>query len=156
MFAVLFFFFLSLSSSVSPNSIYQVWPWLPGHLQVTEPWLAFLQENDFGLGIYTAAPEVQSASGTTFNMVAGFAGAKGSGGTADSPTGYMAPVAATDLAGDGTWSYSFSVIIGNVADIRSAACALWRNDWLNASGTATRQGPAAGAGEARSLPVRFR
>jgi len=103
------------------------WPWVPGHLQVTEPWLAFLQEsNDFGVGVYTGAPEASSGGGSLFHFDAGFAGTKGVGGSNDSPTGYMAPIGTVDLPGDGQWSYGFSLVLGDVADIRAKVCEIWR------------------------------
>jgi hypothetical protein len=108
-----------------------VWPWLPGHVSVTEPWMALLQEarvGDFGVGVYSGAPEVSPDGGASFSFDAGFAGEKGSGGTGDSPTGYMAPIATTDLPGKGAWAYGFALILGNVGDIRTKACELWLSD----------------------------
>jgi hypothetical protein len=101
-----------------------VWPWLPGHLNVSEPWIAFIQANDFGLGIYSGSiPEVRS--GASFRFDAGFYGSKGAGGTKDSATGYYAPIASTDIPGKGTWSYMYTLLVGDVDDIRANACRLW-------------------------------
>ena len=80
------------------------------HWQATENWVAHLNENDFGLGIYT--PEVQS-------YIGGFYGKKGKGGTKDVPTGYCAPVLKEILDHNIVYDYSYNLIIGSLQEIRA-------------------------------------
>lgn len=107
-------------------------PWVPGVLSsLTEPWLAFTQANNFGLGVW-------SKQATQF--IAGFSGKKGAGGTKDEPTGYIAPLSTEAIAWDSHYEYTFALIMGNLPDIRNTACALSGYDvdtrGLNATATA--------------------
>ena len=61
---------------------------------------------------------VNSAVGT---FLGGFAGPPGKGGPMDSPTGYIAPVDQITLPAKGTYSYTFHLVLGNLATIRSYA-----------------------------------
>lgn len=98
----------------------KAFPWVPGRVNgLTEPVLSLIQENGFGLGVYSSAME---------HFIAGFSGKKGSGGTKDGPTGYIAPVATKSLAYNEKWSYDFALVIGNLADIRAKACGLAAQD----------------------------
>lgn len=94
-------------------------PWVPGRLDVlTEPVLTLLAPNDFGLGVYSSAME---------HFIAGFAGgegAKGSGGTKDGQTGYIAPVASRALGYNERFEYTYAIVLGNLPDIRAKACQL--------------------------------
>jgi hypothetical protein len=47
-----------------------------------------------------------------------------SGGTKDSATGYIAPLSNEALAWDASYTYRYALIMGNLPDIRSIACAL--------------------------------
>lgn len=97
-------------------------PWLPGHIDtMTEPVLSLVQKNGFGLGVYSSA---------TTKYIAGFSGTKGSGGTKDGSTGYIAPVAVKALAWNEKYTYSFALVIGNLPDIRNKACKLAALDRL--------------------------
>jgi len=80
------------------------------HWQATENWVAHLNDNDFGLGIYT--PEVQS-------YIGGFYGKKGVGGTKDSPTGYCAPILKEILDHNIVYDYSYNLCVGTLQDIRN-------------------------------------
>ena len=51
----------------------------------------------------------------------GGAGDKGEGGPSDSSTGYMAPVAMVSLPPDGTYAYTFYLVLGDVDTIRAYA-----------------------------------
>jgi len=82
------------------------------HWQATENWVAHLNENDFGLGIYT--PEVQS-------YIGGFYGKKGVGGTKDAPTGYCAPILKEILDHNIVYDYSYSLCVGSLEQIRNMA-----------------------------------
>jgi hypothetical protein len=64
--------------------------WILGEFTPTEHWAALLNQDNFGLGVV-------NLEAPTF--LGGFAGAKGSGGSLDSPTGYIAPVKAVQLPG---------------------------------------------------------
>lgn len=92
----------------------KAFPWIPGSVDtVTEPVLALVQKNGFGLGVYSSAAT---------KFVAGFSGTKGSGGTKDGSTGYIAPVAVKALAWNEKYTYTFGLVLGNLPDIRSKAC----------------------------------
>ena len=82
------------------------------HWQATENWVAHLNENDFGLGIYT--PEVQS-------YIGGFYGKKGIGGTKDSATGYCAPILEEILDHNIVYDYSYNLCVGSLKQIRDFA-----------------------------------
>lgn len=77
--------------------------------QATENWVAHLNENDFGLGIYT--PEIQS-------YIGGFYGKKGVGGTKDAPTGYYAPILKEILDHNIVYDYSYNLCVGSLQEIR--------------------------------------
>ena len=47
-----------------------------------------------------------------------------SGGTKDSATGYIAPLSNEALAWNASYTYRYALIMGNLPDIRSIACAL--------------------------------
>lgn len=104
-------------------------PWLPGRVPtITEPVLMLVGEDGFGLGVYSSKVE---------HFIAGFSGAKGSGGTKDAPTGYIAPVATKALGFDEVFEYSFALVVGNTPDIRRKACSLAARDNWKAGNTST-------------------
>ena len=51
-------------------------------------------------------------------------GKKGAGGTKDAPTGYIAPLSDVALPWNAKYTYDFTLILGNVDDIRATACGL--------------------------------
>ena len=87
-------------------------PWHPGFFQATEHWAALLDDSGWGMGV------VNSGTNT---FLGGFAGPPGSGGPTDNPTGYIAPVDQIALPAKGDYSYSFHLVLGNLATIRSYA-----------------------------------
>lgn len=102
-------------------------PWLPGKIDtLTEPVLTLLRQDDFGLGVYSSAME---------HFIAGFSGTKGSGGTKDGSTGYIAPVATMALSWNEVYNYSFALIIGKLPDIRKKACKLHALDRVQHTNT---------------------
>ena len=86
--------------------------WVPGRISPTESFVAFAAADDFAVGVYNAAPEVSS-------FLAGFSGAKGSGGTSDAATGYMAPIAQLALPWDAVYTYNYVLAMGALADVRA-------------------------------------
>ena len=46
------------------------------------------------------------------------------GGTKDAATGYIAPLSNEALAWNASYTYRYALIMGNLPDIRSIACAL--------------------------------
>ena len=96
-------------SEISQNSETEA-KW--SYWQATENWVAHLNENDFGLGIYT--PEVQS-------YIGGFYGKKGIGDTKDAPTGYCAPILKEILDHNIVYDYSYSLCLGSLKQIRNMA-----------------------------------
>jgi len=80
--------------------------------QATENWVAHLNDDDYGLGIYT--PEVQS-------YIGGFFGKKGVGGTKDSATGYCAPILDEILDHNIIYDYTYNLCVGSLTQIRKMA-----------------------------------
>jgi len=85
--------------------------WIPGKVDVTEPWVGFVSDEGFMMALYN--PGVTSFLGG-FNE----ASKKGSGGEKDSQCGYMAAYAECDLPAQGDFTYSYALVIGNVDDAR--------------------------------------
>lgn len=92
----------------------QIFPWIPGRFPATEHWAAFVNENDWGLGLINPAESV---------FLGGFStpDAKGCGGPKDVPTGYIAPVSQHALPRDVTFTYEFYLVVGTVDYIREKA-----------------------------------
>ncbi|NQU49624.1 MAG: hypothetical protein HQ519_13320 [Planctomycetes bacterium] len=85
------------------------WPWR--NFYTPEHWVALLDDNDFGLGVYL--PGVCAFTG-------GFAGApKGKGGPKDSQTGYMGPTIREILDHNIVFTYEYTLIVGSLMEIRS-------------------------------------
>ena len=91
------------------------WPWL--NIYPTENWSALVDDNNYGLGIYI---------GFTSLSKIGFAGheKKGLGGPRDDQTGYIAPLAPEILDHNITYSYDYSLIVGQLDFIRATAAEL--------------------------------
>ncbi len=87
------------------------WPWIT--FRPTENWAALLNCDNYGLGIMNPI---------TNNFLGGFAGQKGSGGEKDGPTGYLSPTLAEVLDYNIVYDYNYSLIVGNVEEIRKTAC----------------------------------
>jgi hypothetical protein len=84
------------------------WPWR--NFYAPEHWVALVDENDKGLGVY-----LPHACGFT----GGFAGApKGRGGEKDSQTGYMGPTIREILDHNIVYTYDYALVVGSVKDIR--------------------------------------
>jgi len=54
-------------------------------------------------------------------FLGGFSGTPGKGGPTDNPTGYIAPVDSIDLPAKGNFSFTFHLVLGDLATIRSYA-----------------------------------
>lgn len=75
----------------------------------TENWAALVNEADFGVGIWTP---------NTYAYTGGFAGAPGSGGPKDGPTGYISPTRSEILDHDIVYAYDYTLIVGQLTEIR--------------------------------------
>lgn len=75
----------------------------------TENWAALVNEADFGVGVWTP---------NTYAYVGGFAGVPGSGGPKDGPTGYISPTRSEILDHDIVYDYRYTLIVGNLREIR--------------------------------------
>ena len=86
------------------------WPWL--NFAPTEGWSALVDDNGYGLGIYIGFTNVSKI---------GYFGEKGHGGPRDDQTGYIAPLAAEILDHNATYTYDYSLIVGQLDFIRQTA-----------------------------------
>ncbi len=75
----------------------------------TESWAALVDDNGFGLGIW-------SSNGCQF--AGGFAGKPGKGGPLDDPTGYIAPQPEEIIDWNIEHTYRYDLIVGDLAAIR--------------------------------------
>jgi hypothetical protein len=82
-------------------------PWTGWH--ATENWAALVNDNDWGLGIWTP---------NAAQYLGGFAGTPGKGGPADAPTGYIAPLRDEILDHNIVYDYSYTLIVGDLKTIR--------------------------------------
>ena len=83
-----------------------------------ENWVALLDDNDYGLGVY---------SPITCGAVGGFAGGierMGIGGAKDAQTGTVSPTTSVILDHNIVYTFGFSLIVGQIDDIRATALAL--------------------------------
>lgn len=85
-------------------------PW--DYWLATENWAALVNDKDWGLGIYK--PDCCM-------FIGGFAGNEGTGGTNDSPTGYIAPLHTEILDHNIIYDYRYTLILGSLKEIRSYA-----------------------------------
>jgi hypothetical protein len=85
-----------------------------GRYTGTENWMAFVDNNNWGMGVYNP---------TCTSFLAGMAGSPG-GETTDGSTSYIAPVKKEILNKNSVYEYNYYVIIGAVTDIRSKVYAL--------------------------------
>jgi hypothetical protein len=77
----------------------------------TENWAALVNDDDFGLGIYTPG---------TYTYTGGFAGKTGSGGPKDGPTGYISPLRREILDHDLIYRYEYTLIVDDLKGIRDS------------------------------------
>lgn len=80
----------------------------------SEHWAANVDDSGLGLGIVN--PDVEQFLG-------GFWGTRGSGGSLDDPTGYIAPVRPEILDWNVDYEYSYALVVGSLSDIRGYAVA---------------------------------
>jgi hypothetical protein len=83
-------------------------PWL--YWRATESWAALLNTSNWGLGVYHP--------GAVY-FVGGFAGAPGSGGTYDDPTGYISPLHKEVIDSNIEHTYTYQLILGTLIEIRN-------------------------------------
>lgn len=105
------------TTTVIDKGVNRGWPWV--HFYTPENWVALLDKNGYGIGVYQ--PEVM-----VFN--AGFhphADEMGAGGEKDNPTGHIAPIGRQILDHNIRWSYTTSLVLGTLDDIRGYAKANW-------------------------------
>ncbi len=82
-------------------------PWASWY--ATEGWAALLNDDGWGLGIWTPG---------TLHYTGGFFGEPGSGGPADPPTGYMSPLHREVLDANIRYEYRYVLILGTLEQIR--------------------------------------
>lgn len=124
--------------------------WIPGVFRPTEHWAAFIDKDGFGLGVVNTE---------TPTFLAGFSGAKGSGGPHDPSTGYIAPTMGVKLGPNEDYTFTSYLVLGNLVDIRAYAtnvareAGLVRTSGESESGRTTEQEvhASAGAGEMPTL-----
>ena len=86
--------------------------WVPGKVNCTESFAILANDDGFGVGVYNAGADVDA-------ILLGFFGEKGSGGTSDSATGYMAPTGTLSLQWNEVYTYEYVLMMGNIDQIRS-------------------------------------
>ncbi|MFP6581285.1 MAG: hypothetical protein VCD00_01875 [Candidatus Hydrogenedentota bacterium] len=94
-------------SSKSPQEM-EGGPW--DHWYATENWAALVNDDNFGLGIYSPG---------TYSFVGGFAGKPGSSGPKDAPTGYIAPTRREILDHNLMYRYTYTLIVDTLGGIRN-------------------------------------
>ena len=77
--------------------------------KVTEHWMAFVDDNKWGMGVYTPISS---------NFLAGMAGAPGFEST-DSQTSYIAPLKSVQLKKNDVFEYDYWLVVGDLDEIRS-------------------------------------
>jgi hypothetical protein len=78
----------------------------------TEQWAALVDDDGWGLGL--SHPGV-------YRFLGGFSGKPGSGGPADDPTGYLAPVRREVLDPDLVYEYRYTLVLDSLPNIRRYA-----------------------------------
>ena len=77
---------------------------------VTENWMSFANDNNWGMTVYTPI---------SLNFLAGIAGNGGGGGANDGNTSYIAPLVKTALNKKSVYEYDYYLIIGDVDQARA-------------------------------------
>ena len=93
------------------------WPWVS--YCPTEHWAALVDDEGYGLGVCNAM---------TNRFIGGFAGKMGQGGPKDAPTGYISPLLTETLDCNIVYDYAYSLLLGQLGEIRAEACALARRN----------------------------
>jgi hypothetical protein len=94
------------------------WPWV--HFYTPENWVALMDDNGYGIGVFQ--PEVMNFNGG-FHPNDSF---KGYGGEKDGQTGHIAPVGRQIIDHNISWTYTTSLILGTIDDIRLYAQENWQ------------------------------
>ena len=105
-----------LTEIVSKNTGDRHWP--SEFMLYSENWVALLDDNDYGLGVYNPH---------TCGAVGGFAGGierMGIGGAKDPQTGTVSPTTGVILDHNIIYTFNYSLIVGDVDYIRATALAL--------------------------------
>ena len=77
--------------------------------KVSEHWMAFVDDNHWGMGVYTPIAT---------NFLAGMAGSPGYE-SADNPTSYIAPVKKESFSKNQVFEYDYYIVVGNLNEIRA-------------------------------------
>ena len=88
---------------------------------VTENWMAFTDNSDWGMGVYTPG---------CIEFLAGMSGSAGGEATSSS-TCYIAPITTVALNKTSVFEYDYYLIIGNISQIRTAVYNLHKEPNLN-------------------------
>ncbi len=80
--------------------------------QATEHWAALVDDDDWGLGVFHPG---------VYRFLGGFAGKPNTGGPADDPTGYLAPVRREVLDHNVVYEYRYTLVLDTLAIIRRHA-----------------------------------
>ena len=105
-----------LTEIVSKNTGDRHWP--SEFMLYPENWVALLDDNDYGLGVYNPH---------TCGAVGGFAGGverMGIGGAKDAQTGTVSPTTGVILDHNIVYTFNYSLIVGDVEYIREKALAI--------------------------------
>jgi hypothetical protein len=78
------------------------------YLEVTENWMAFVDDNNWGMGVYNSK---------CTEFLAGMAGKPG-GETKEGSTSYIAPIKKEVLNKNSVYEYDYYIIIGTLNEIR--------------------------------------
>ncbi len=100
-------------TEICGRDIARIWP--PEYAHCTEYWMALVDDDNYGLGVYN--PSTALVSG-------GFYGTMGEGGPKDTNTGYISPFQMDILDHDIVYTYTYSLIVGDVKSIRESAATL--------------------------------
>lgn len=88
--------------------------WPPQQFTADENWAALVDKNGFGMGIVGLDTQTFAGGFTDPSK-------KGTGGPFDTQTGYIAPFKAMSLPPQGTYGYTFWLVLGNIDTIRAYA-----------------------------------
>ena len=80
-----------------------------GNDMVSENWMAFVDDKQWGMGVYTP---------TSNNFLAGMAGTPG-GGALSGSTSYIAPIKTVEMYKNTVYEYDYWLVIGTLNQIRS-------------------------------------
>lgn len=89
------------------------WPW--EYFFPTESWVALVDEDNYGLGVY---------NGQTNSFAGGFYGEMGVRDPIDQNTGYITPGATEIIDHNIVYTYNYALIVGTLDEIRATANAM--------------------------------